>query len=380
MKKKSKEQIDRGRFLRGMGLAALGAGAAGSLLECGPASRPGAGAGSESFEWKMVTTWPKNFPGLGTGANRLAQRIERASGGRLRVRVYAAGELVPPFECFDTVSNGTAELGHGASYYWKGKADAAQFFSAVPFGLNATEMSAWLWFGGAQELWDELYAPFNLRPFACGNTGVQMGGWFNREIRSLADFQGLVIRMPGLGGEVMTRMGATVQSIPGGEIFQALQSGAIDATEWVGPYNDLAFGFYKAARFYYWPGWHEPGTALELIVNKQAFDSLPEDLQEVVQSACKADYAEMTAEFTARNNLALKQLVNQHGVQLRRFPDEVLRKIAELSEDVVASIGAQNDLSRRIHESYVAFRSESMEWARIGEQAFSMARSAGTGQ
>ena len=380
MKKKPEDQIDRGRFLRGMGLAALGASAAGSLLECGPAGRSGTGAGNESFEWKMVTTWPKNFPGLGTGANRLAERIERASGGRLRVRVYAAGELVPPFECFDTVSNGTAELGHGASYYWKGKAEAAQFFSAVPFGLNATEMSAWLWFGGAQELWDELYAPFNLRAFACGNTGVQMGGWFNREIRSLTDFQGLVIRMPGLGGEVMTRMGATVQSIPGGEIFQALQSGAIDATEWVGPYNDLAFGFYKAARFYYWPGWHEPGTALELIVNKQAFEGLPEELQEVVQAACKADYAEMTAEFTARNNLALKQLVNQHGVQLRRFPDEVLRKIAQLSEEVVAQIATQNDLSKRIYESYVAFRAGSMEWARIGEQAFSMARSAGTGQ
>ena len=240
-----------------------------------------------TYKWKMVTTWPKNFPGLGTGANKLAQLITEMSGGRIKVKVYGAKELVPAFEVFDAVSRGTAEMGHGASYYWKGKSEAAQFFSAVPFGLNAQEMNAWLYYGGGMELWQELYAPFNLIPAAAGNTGVQMGGWFNKEIKSVADLKGLKMRIPGLGGEVLKRAGGTPVSLPGGEIYTSLQSGAIDATEFVGPYNDLAFGLYKAAKHYYYPGWHEPGTTLEAMMNKKAFEALPKDLQSIVLNACK---------------------------------------------------------------------------------------------
>ncbi|MCB1316115.1 MAG: TRAP transporter substrate-binding protein, partial [Leptospiraceae bacterium] len=370
---------NRKAFLKKAGLAATSTMLGASLLEC---RRGGSSASSgpvihvpgQTFEWKMVTTWPRDFPALGTGANQLAQNLETMSGGRLRVKIFAAGEMVPALEVFDAVHNGTAEIGHGAAYYWKGKTEAAQFFAAVPFGLNAQEMNGWIHYGGGQELWDELYADFGLKPFATGNTGVQMGGWFNKEINTLSDFQGLIMRMPGLGGEVLRQVGAAAPNIPGGEIFQSLQSGAIDATEWVGPFNDLAFGFYKAARYYYWPGWHEPGTALELIVNRRAFEALPDDLKQVIQSACKAAYTDMLGEFTARNNLALETLVLKHKVQLRKFSDEILRKLGTISQDVVADIARRDPAAGKIYESYLKFRSQAVEWSRIGEEGFSLAR------
>lgn len=350
--------------------------AAGGLAACGQAEQQAAPTvqSQQRFKWKMVTTWPKDFPALGTGANNLAHSIEALSDGRLHVKVYGAGELVPASGVFDAVSGGTAEMGHGAAYYWKGKHEATQFFSAVPFGLNATEINGWLRYGGGQALWDELYAPFNLRAFPVGNTGVQMGGWFNREINTLADFSGLVMRMPGLGGEVMRRLKVTVKALPGGEIFQALKTGAIDATEWVGPYNDLAFGLHQAAQYYYWPGWHEPGTALECMVNKQALESLPSDLQAVVKYACQAANDDMLSEFTARNSQALKTLVDEHGVQLRRFSDELLAQIGKVSAEVVAEIAGQDPFSSRVYSSFDAFRKNSIAYTRISEQAYTQAR------
>jgi len=222
-------------------------------------------------KWKMVTTWPKNFPGLGTGANRLAELIGEMSGGRIRVKVYGAEELVPAFEVFDAVAQGTAEMGHSGASYWKGKSEATQFFTAVPFGMTAQELNGWLYHGGGLELWTELYAGFGLVPAPAGNTGVQMGGWFSKEIKSVADLSGLKMRIPGLGGEILKRAGCTSVNLPGGELFVSLQSGTIDATEWVGPYNDLAFGLHKAARYYYYPGFHEPGSTLEAVINRTAF-------------------------------------------------------------------------------------------------------------
>ena len=350
--------------------------AAGGLVACGQAEQQAAPAvqSQQRFKWKMVTTWPKDFPALGTGANNLARSIEALSDGRLHVKVYGAGELVPASGVFDAVSGGTAEMGHGAAYYWKGKHEATQFFSAVPFGLNATEINGWLRYGGGQSLWDELYTPFNLRAFPVGNTGVQMGGWFNREINTLADFSGLVMRMPGLGGEVLRRLEVTVKALPGGEIFQALKTGAIDATEWVGPYNDLAFGLHQAAQYYYWPGWHEPGTALECMVNKQALESLPSDLQAVVEYACQAANDDMLSEFTARNSQALKTLVDEHGVQLRRFSDELLAQIGKVSAEVVAEIAGQDPFSSRVYSSFDAFRKNSIAYTRISEEAYTQAR------
>ncbi|MBF0584451.1 MAG: TRAP transporter substrate-binding protein [Magnetococcales bacterium] len=333
------------------------------------------------IHWKMATTWPKNFPGLGTGANYLASLIEEMSGGRLKVKVYGDKELVGAFEVFDAVSRGTVQMGHGAAYYWKGKHPATQFFASVPFGLTAQEMNSWLYHGGGLALWTELYEPFGLIPSPIGNTGVQMGGWFNKEIRSVDDLQGLKMRIPGLGGEVLKRAGGTPVSLPGGEIFLALQSGAIDATEWVGPYNDLAFGLHKAAKFYYYPGWHEPGTTLEGLINKKAFEALPKDLQSIVLNACKVANQDMLADLTARNNDALAQLVQQsaqgkegHGVRVLKFPDDVLKKLRTLSEEVVAEVATADAISQKVYQSYKGFREKVAAWHLISEQAYLNAR------
>lgn len=357
--------MKRRDFIRQAGLAGL---ASGTALGAAPA------IAAAKIRWKMVTTWPKNFPGLGTGANHLAKLIDEMSDGRIQVKVYGSNELVPPFEIFDAVSRGTAEMGHGAAYYWKGKSEAAQFFSAVPFGLTAQEMNGWLYHGGGMELWTEVYAPFGLVPTAAGNTGVQMGGWFNREINSLADLKGLKMRIPGLGGEVLHRLGGTPVSLSGGDIFTSLQSGAIDATEWVGPYNDLAFGLHKAAKYYYYPGWHEPGTTLECFINKKAFEALPKDLQSIVLNACKIANQDMLAEYTARNNAALHTLVNEHKVQLRRFPDEVISKLKAISDEVVAEIAKKDALSLKVYESFRAYRDQVVAWHDVSERAYLNAR------
>ena len=346
----------------------------GSLLAGSMVTAPAIATGAEKYKWKMVTTWPKNFPGLGTGANKLAKLITDMSGGRIQVKVYGAKELVPEFEVFDAVSRGTAEMGHGAAYYWKGKSEAAQFFAAVPFGLTAQEMNAWLYHGGGMELWQQLYDRFNLVPAAAGNTGVQMGGWFNTEINSLQDLKGLKMRIPGLGGEVLKRAGGTPVNLPGGELYTSLQSGAIDATEWVGPYNDLAFGLYKVAKYYYYPGWHEPGTTLEVMLNKDAFSKLPKDLKSIVLNACKVANQDMLAEYTARNNAALHTLITKHKVNLRQFPDDVLAKLRQLSDEVVAEVAAKDNLSKQVYDSFRKFRDQVMDWHKVSEQAYLRAR------
>jgi len=266
------------------------------------------------FKWKMVTSWPKNFPGLGVGAENLANLINILSNNRIKIKVFGANELIPPLEVFDFVSKGGAELGHSGAYYWKGKNPGCQFFSSVPFGLNAQEMNAWLYYGGGLKLWEKLYDPFNLIPKPAGNTGAQMGGWFNKEIKSLSDLQGLKMRIPGLGGEVLSRAGGVPVTLAGAEIFTALQTGIIDATEWVGPYNDRAFGLHKAAKYYYFPGWHEPGPTIECLVNKTAYNLLPPDLQLIVDTACKAINIDMLSDYTAKNNLALQYLKSQNIV------------------------------------------------------------------
>ncbi|MEO9654179.1 TRAP transporter substrate-binding protein [Marinomonas sp.] len=330
---------------------------------------------AETIKWKMVTTWPKNFPGLGTGAESLAKHINEMSGGRLEVKVYAAGELVPALEVFDAVSRGTAEMGHSASYYWKGKVPAAQFFTTVPFGLTSQEFNSWVYYGGGLELWEEIYAPFNLIPMPAGNPGVQMGGWFNKEINSLADFQGLKMRMPGLGGEVLKKLGASPINIPGGEIFTALQSGTIDATEWVGPYNDLAFGLYKSAKYYYYPGWHEPGSAVEAIFNKDAFNALPNDLQAIVRAAVQQANLEMINEYTARNNAALQTLLNEHNVQLKPYPEDLLIALKKASAETLEEVAANDPDSQRVYKSFKAFLDSVTTWQDVSDRAFVNARS-----
>lgn len=334
----------------------------------------GTAVGDEHFEWKMVTTWPKNFPGLGSAAENFARYMDEMSGGRLRVHVYGAGEIVPAFEVFDAVSQGVADAGHGAAYYWKGKIPSSVFFTAVPFGLNAQEINGWLHYGGGLELWREAYAPFNIIPFAGGNTGVQMAGWFNREINSIADLQGLKMRIPGLAGDVFAEAGGTAVRIPGGELYTSLQTGVIDATEWVGPYNDLALGLHEVAKYYYYPGWHEPGSMLELIVNKDSFEALPADLQAMVTVAARAANQDMLDEFTARNNAALQDLVKNHGVQLRRLPDDVLQALYRGSEKTMRELVAADPMAARVYESYKSFYDGAREYHHISEQAYINAR------
>jgi TRAP-type mannitol/chloroaromatic compound transport system substrate-binding protein len=328
----------------------------------------------QSFKWKLVTTWPKNYPGLGSAPENFANRVAAMSGGRLTIKVFGAGQLVPAFEVFDAVSQGTAQVGHGASYYWTGKTKAAAFFTSVPFGLNAQEMNGWLHYGGGLELWRELYEPFNLVPFAAGSTGVQMAGWFNREINSMDDIKGLKMRIPGLGGDVITRAGGVSVTMPGGELYTSMQTGVIDATEWVGPYNDLAFGFHQVAKYYYYPGWHEPGPILELIVNKDAYASLPKDLQAIVEGAARAVNQDMLDEYTARNNSALVELVETHGVDVRKLPDDVVAELRRLSAEVVEELAEDTEISRRIAESVKAFQKQAMTYHEISEEAYYRAR------
>jgi TRAP-type mannitol/chloroaromatic compound transport system substrate-binding protein len=318
----------------------------------------------------MVTTWPRDFPGLGTGANRLAEMIGRLSNGRLSVKVYGGNELVPPFEVFDAVSRGTAEMGHGAAYYWKGKIPAAQIIGNFPFGLTGTELNGWYYYGGGMDLYREAYRTSGIIPFVGGNTGTQMAGWFNREINSLDDLVGLKMRIPGAGGEVLKRAGGSPLTIPGAELFTALQTGTIDATEWVGPLNDLAFGLFRAAKYYYYPGWHEPGTPLEALVNQQAFETLTPDLQAAVEIACQAATTDMQAEFTARNGIALQQLKDEHGVDVRPLPDEVIGRLRELSVEVLEEIAGNDDLAGRVYASMKLYAETTREWTRISEHSF----------
>lgn len=360
--------MKRRDMLRGAGLAAVATG----LAACGarPDGKTGTAAAAERLEWKMVTSWPTNFPGLGTGAAELATMITKASGGRLSVTVHGAGELLPAFEVFDGVSRGTAEMGHSFSYYWKAKAPAAPFFCAVPFGLNAQEMNAWLHQGGGLALWRELYAPFGIVPFAAGNTGVQLAGWFRKPLESVAGLKGLKMRIPGLGADVMARVGATPVNLPGADIFEALDEGVIDAAEWMGPSNDLAFGLHRATKFCHYPGWQEPGATVECLVNKKAYDALPEDLQQIVASCCGAMNERLLADFTARNQQALDALVREHGVELRQLPDDVLLTLRRAAEKVLDELAAADPMARRALDSMRAFQALARGWNAVSEESY----------
>jgi TRAP-type mannitol/chloroaromatic compound transport system substrate-binding protein len=289
--------------------------------------------------------------------------------------VYAAGELVPAFQSFDAVSSGQAEMSHSASYYWQGKSPAFNFFTAVPYGFNSSEHAAWMLWGGGLDLYTELCDNFGIVPFMGASTGEQMGGWYRKEMNELDDFKGLKFRMPGLGGEVLRRLGATVVNLPGGEIFPALQAGTIDGTEWVGPWHDLAFGFYKVTKFYYWPGFHEPGTTGEVLVNKKVWNSLSKEQQEIIRVAVQAEGTIGSAEFQYRNSDALDVLVNKHDVKLRNFSDEILIQLGNASAEVVSEIGNQDPFSKKVYQSFMKQRGKAIGWSKLSEQAYMNARS-----
>jgi TRAP-type mannitol/chloroaromatic compound transport system substrate-binding protein len=307
------------------------------------------------IEWRLATSWPKNLPGLGMAPERFAQLVEQMSNGRLVISVYGAGELMPALSVFDGVSNGTIEMAHSASYYWKGKAPAAQFFSSIPFGLNAQQMNAWLHYGGGMELWEEVYQPFGVLPLAGGNTGMQMGGWFNKIIATPEDFKGLKMRLPGIGGEVLKKLGGVpVDALAGRELYGALQTGAIDAAEWVGPYNDLPLGLDQVAKYYYYPGWHEPGSTMEFLINKQAFSTLPNDLKMIVKVAARAINQDMLDDYTQGHIAAMDVLLNEHNVQVKPFPNTVIRALKYAKDDVLKSEAAKDPLFNKVLKSYMA--------------------------
>ncbi|MBB06295.1 TRAP transporter substrate-binding protein [Pseudooceanicola sp.] len=307
-----------------------------------------------NITWRMVTTWPKNFPGLGVGAQRLADRITAASGGRLTVQVYSAGELVPPLQSLDAVIDGSAEMSHGAAYYWQNKSTALSFFTGVPFGMTSRELTGWVRHMGGQELWDEIYDQFGVQGFLSGDTGTQAGGWFRNELTGVADLQGLRFRTPGLGGQVWEKLGASVTNMAAGEIFQALQSGTLDAAEFVGPYNDLALGFYQVAKNYYFPSFVEPGLATELVVDKAKYQALPDDLQALVRDICQAEYDQVASDFAANDPRALQTLINDHDVNVLQFPDEIIQAGAEAAKEVLTSLReSSDDLTKRTAESFI---------------------------
>jgi TRAP-type mannitol/chloroaromatic compound transport system substrate-binding protein len=321
-------------------------------------------------ELKMVTSWPKNSPGLQTSAERLAQSITVLSDGRLKVTVYPADSLVRPFEVFDAVGAGVADMYHSADYYFEAKSPALNFFCAVPYGMTADELCSWIDFGGGQALWDEVDAQFNVKPLMALNTGVQMGGWFNKEINSPQDYKGLRYRMPGLGAEVLRRMGATVVTTPGGEIIGALKSGAIDASEWVGPWLDMDLGLDKAADYYYYPGFHEPSSSDTLGINKTLWDGLTGSERALIEAAAQAEVTRSLAEFNAENVKSLKLLRADERVKILRFSDELIKTFGKLSKEVLADTAAKDPLTRKVHDSYMAFLAGMMDWTELSERGY----------
>jgi TRAP-type mannitol/chloroaromatic compound transport system substrate-binding protein len=324
----------------------------------------------DRVEFAMVSTWPRDFPGLGTGAQRFAERLSKMSDDRIQVQYFSAGERVGAFDSFDEVASGNAQGYHAADYYWKGKHPGWAYFTAVPFGLTYTEMNAWVRFGGGQELWDELGAEFDLKGLMCGNTGVQMGGWFNKEINTADDLKGLKMRIPGLGGDVMAKLGASPVSLPGGQIYENLVSGAIDATEWVGPWNDQVMKFYEAAKYYYYPGMHEPGSMLALGLNASFWGKLSKSDQTMIEAAAAMENDVMMSEYNAKNGASLAQLINNNGVELRRFSDEIYDSFGKAADEVFSEVVAHSDLASRIHSSFLKAREEVGGWTNISDQAY----------
>jgi len=325
---------------------------------------------NKKYKWKLVTTWPPNFPVLGEGCVNMANIIREMSGGRMDINVYGGGELIPALESFDAVSSGAVEMGHGAAYYWAGKNPALQFFTTVPFGLNAMHMSSWIFNGGGLKLWEEMYAKYNLIPFPAGNTGVQMAGWFNKEINSIEDFKGLKMRIPGFGGGVLQKAGGTPVLSAGSEIYTNLERGVIDATEWIGPYHDYIMGFHKIAKYYYAPGWHEPGPILDLFVNKRAFEDLPIDLQSIIRAAATSMHNWCIGEFESKNNEYLAKIKSESNVEVRVLNQDVLENLKKYTDEALQELIDKSQDSKKVYEAFIKFKNEIKIWASYSEKLY----------
>jgi TRAP-type mannitol/chloroaromatic compound transport system substrate-binding protein len=333
-------------------------------------------ARAQTMKWRMVTSWPKRLPGPGMSAERIASRIRDLSGGRIDITVHAAGELVPAFGVLDAVGHGVADIGHTAAFYWQGKMPAAAFYTTVPFGLTPQEHVAWIDAGGGQALWDELYKPFGVKPFMGGNTGICMGGWFRHALKSLADLKGVKVRSLGLGGEVYRRLGATPQTTPPAEIFTSLQSGVLDAAEFVGPGTDIALGLYRVAPFYYYPGFNKPNGTGECIVALKRWQALDAELKAVIKHACAAEATYALAEMERLNAQALQALTAKHHIKLTPFPAGLVAAARKQADDVLGELASRNAITARIHGSYTVFRAATAPWSRVSIQAVLGAREA----
>jgi TRAP-type mannitol/chloroaromatic compound transport system substrate-binding protein len=318
---------------------------------------------------KMVTDWPEGLPGFYPSALRFAQTVNAATGGRIKIEVFLAGAFVRPLETFDAVSAGVADMYHTYEGYFEKKSRALHFFAAIPFGFTADELFAWIQYGGGQELWDNLNEQFSIKSLLCTSTGCQMGGWFANEITSPEGFRGLRFRMTGPGAEVLRRLGSTVLVVPGGEIMQTLKSGAIQGTEWVGPWLDMALGLHTAVGYYYYPGFHEPGTNISVGINKRVWESLDAGDQRLIEAVAASEYARSLAEFNTNNALWLEKLRAETTVKLLKFDDSLLRAFRAMSKDVVAEIGSGDELSKKIYASYERFRALITNWSDIAERA-----------
>lgn len=360
--------MNRRGFMRGAGLAGTAAVAAAASAFPKPALSQG------RIRWRMQTTWAANAPLLATGPDIFAQHVERASGGRLSVQVFSAGEVTPPFGVMDAVADGALDAGHGYPAFWAGKLSAIQFLSPIPFGLTTQEQNAWFDYGGGQEITDRIYAQLGVKFFPSGNTSVQGAGWFNKELNSMADFNGLKMRIGGLAAKVLQAVGATPVQIPLGEVPQALQTGAIDGADFVGPFNDLAFGLHRVARYYYWPGCFEPCGVLDCFINLNSWEALDDDLKEIVRGANALANQVVISEFVAKNAQALKTIQDDPGVEVKLFSAEVLKTLGEATRDVLAETAQADDLSREVYESLTSFRRTVMPYTNISELAFMQSR------
>ncbi len=354
--------MQRRKFLVKAGGALVAAAAAATVEAPNVIARP-------SYRWRMVTSWPPALDVLQGNAVRFSRIVEQMSKGKFIIEVFAAGELIPAFGVFDAVSQGTLEMFNSAAYYWAGKEPATQWFAAMPFGLNAQGMNGWYFQGGALGLWERTYAPFNLVPRPAGSTGVQMGGWFRKKINSITDYKGLKFRIPGLGGKVIARAGASVVLTPGGEVFPALERGVIDGTEWVGPYDDMKLGLHNAARYYYYPGWHEPGPMSEFVYNKKAYDRLPSELKAMLDYAAFSCNLQLLADYEMKNAAALSRLETRYKekVEVLQFPVPVLTALRKLAVEVVEEEAAKSPMARMVHESFTSFQAKLNPWAGISE-------------
>jgi TRAP-type mannitol/chloroaromatic compound transport system substrate-binding protein len=330
---------------------------------------PLAAAPPAEVKWRLQSSFPKSLDTIHGGAEHIARRVGEATGGKFQIAVFAAGEIVPPLQVLDAVQNGTVQAGHTGSYYYYGKDPTFAFATAVPFGLNSRQQQAWMYFGGGLELVRELYATYNIISFPSGNTGAQMGGWFRREIHTVADLKGLKMRIAGLGGVVLARLGVVPQQIGGPDIYPALEKGTIDATEWVGPYDDEKLGFYKVAPHYYYPGFWEGGPALDLIVNLDAWRALPKEYQAILEAAASEANLRMLAKYDALNTQAMKRLI-AHGVKLHPFPPEVMRAAYIEATALYEEIGRTNPRFKQAYESMRAFRNDVVPWHSLADGRF----------